>query len=99
MIGQKFNSTYKSFPVSLKIRLEPKKDASGEADIASSIETARKIESAGASWITICAISATQRSEIREPDRNAFKQVFQSLKVLVVANGLIFSLSDVEKVH
>ena len=65
MIGQKFNSTYKSFPVSLKIRLEPKKRC--KVDIASSRETVRKIESAGASRINIHARTATQCSETTEP--------------------------------
>ena len=94
-----FNTTNKAFPISVKIRLQPKKEALDQVDISASVEIARQIESAGASWITIHARTATQRSATTEPNWNAFQQVVQSLRVPVVANGSIFSLTEAEKVH
>ena len=99
MVRETFNCTNKAFPLSVKIRLQPKKEAPEEVDIAASVETARQIESAGASWITIHARTASQRSATTEPNWSAFKQVVQSLRVPVVANGSIFTLAEAEEVH
>jgi tRNA-dihydrouridine synthase 4 len=99
MVRETFNCIDKAFPVSVKIRLQPKKEASGEVDVSASVETARQIESAGASWITIHARTAIQRSATTEPNWAAFREVVQSLKVPVVANGSIFFLADADEIH
>ena len=80
-----------SLPVSVKIRIHPE-------DVERTVEMARKIEAAGAAWITVHARGVTQRST-QPPDWNAVRLIRESLCIPVIANGSIDSLHEAEQVR
>lgn len=76
-------------PISIKIRLSK--------DLRETVELAQRAEKAGISWITVHGRTPTMKSEpvILE----GIKLVKENVNIPVVANGDIFSVADMERVH
>lgn len=79
-----------STPISVKIRIHPTPNET--------IELARRIEAAGAVWLTVHG--RTRRQKSSEPvDYEMIRLLAESLSIPVIANGDIFTLSDAQNIY
>lgn len=78
-----------NFPVSVKVRLR-------DTDVES-VELARQVEHAGASWLTVHGRTPAQRHQ--PVNLAALRLIKDAINIPMVANGDICSLADVRRVH
>ena len=88
LVRQTRNACRDDLIVSVKIRIH--------SDYQKTIELCRNMEHAGAHFITVHGRTKHQRSE--PVDWEAIREIKQSVKIPVIANGDIKSLNDVFKV-
>ncbi|KAK5149028.1 hypothetical protein LTR04_000172 [Oleoguttula sp. CCFEE 6159] len=89
MVRQAKERCGKDFCVSVKIRIH--------GDLRDTIDFVRTVEAAGADFITVHGRLPRQRSST-PPSLSAIKLVKNHTNVPVLANGYVFSLSDVHKI-
>jgi len=79
-----------AFSISVKIRVH--------GDIRRTVELARQIEAAGASFLTVHGRTRKMKSSEAEPvDLAAIRTIRESVAIPVVANGDVWSMADVER--
>jgi tRNA-dihydrouridine synthase 4 len=77
-------------PIEIKIRLHHR-------DLQLSVDLARKIEAAGATWLTVHGRTPKERTQ--PVNYEAIKLIKESVSIPVVANGDIFSVEDAQRVQ
>ncbi|EFC41241.1 predicted protein [Naegleria gruberi] len=83
-----------SRPIGVKIRLHPEDDT---LEFRKTIELARQIEMAGASWVTVHGRTHKQRTKNTKVNPDGPKTIKQILNVPVMHNGDIFTLGDSDR--
>ncbi|XP_003737035.1 tRNA-dihydrouridine(20a/20b) synthase [NAD(P)+]-like [Galendromus occidentalis] len=78
-----------AYTVSVKIRIKD--------DLKDSVEFVRRMEAAGASFITIHGRTPAQRAEV--PNFEAVKILRQAVRIPVVHNGGVRSLEEARRIH
>lgn len=79
-----------NLPVSVKIRILPCSRVT--------VELARRLESLGVAWLTVHGRTKGMKPS-DDPDFDLIRQVKQSVRIPVIANGNVFSLADAEAIQ
>ncbi|KAF0981833.1 hypothetical protein FDP41_011694 [Naegleria fowleri] len=80
-----------SRPIGVKIRIHPDDDS---LEFKKTIDLARQIEKAGASWVTVHGRTHKQRTKNTKVNPDGPKIVKQALQIPVMHNGDVFTLKD-----